>query len=133
MKIGYLVFNLDGMGGTSRSAITQANALAGDHAVTLLSVTRSGERPHYWIDERQIPNGELGGKPDDDVETLRWWPTLMFSGDAKVTGAFGRMAEGVWFSRRIHLGYSRAPRDVEHSAEYIADTVPMTRTSPLGS
>ena len=52
MKIGYLVFNLDGMGGTSRSAITQANALAGDHAVTLLSVTRSGERPHYWIDER---------------------------------------------------------------------------------
>ena len=47
MRIGYLVFNLDGMGGTSRSAITQANALAGDHAVTLLSVTRSGERPHY--------------------------------------------------------------------------------------
>ncbi len=52
MKIGYLVFNLDGMGGTSRSAITQANALAGDHQVTLLSVTRSGERPHYEIDER---------------------------------------------------------------------------------
>ena len=51
MKIGYLVFNLDGMGGTSRSAITQANALAGDHAVTLLSVTRSGERPHYWRSE----------------------------------------------------------------------------------
>ena len=47
MRIGYLVFNLDGMGGTSRSAITQANALAGDHDVTLLSVTRSGERPHY--------------------------------------------------------------------------------------
>ena len=52
MRIGYLVFNLDGMGGTSRSAITQANALAGDHRVTLLSVTRSGERPHYEIDER---------------------------------------------------------------------------------
>ncbi len=52
MRIGYLVFNLDGMGGTSRSAITQANALAGDHEVTLLSVTRSGERPHYEIDDR---------------------------------------------------------------------------------
>ena len=52
MRIGYLVFNLDGMGGTSRSAITQANALAGDHRVTLLSVTRSGERPHYEIDDR---------------------------------------------------------------------------------
>ncbi len=52
MRIGYLVFNLDGMGGTSRSAITQANALAGDHRVTLVSVTRSGGRPHYEIDER---------------------------------------------------------------------------------
>ena len=52
VRIAYLVFNLDGMGGTSRSAITQANALAGDHDVTLLSVTRSGERPHYGIDER---------------------------------------------------------------------------------
>ena len=80
---------------------------------------------HYWIEERQIPNGEFGGKPDDDVETLRWWPTLMFSGDAKVTAAFGRLAEGVWFSRRMHRGYAREPRDVEHSAEFVADTVPM--------
>ncbi len=80
---------------------------------------------HYWIDERQIPNGEFGGKPDDDVELLRWWPALMFSGDRKATGAFARLAEGVWFSRRVHLGYSREPRDVEHSAEFVADTVPM--------
>ena len=80
---------------------------------------------HYWIDERQIPNGEFGGKPDDDVETLRWWPTLMFSGDAKATAAFGRLAEGIWFSRRMHRGYAREPRDVEHSAEFVADTVPM--------
>lgn len=80
---------------------------------------------HYWIDERQAPNGEIGGKPDDDVETLRWWPTLMFSGDQKVVAGFGRMAEGVWFSKHIHLGYSREPRDVEHSAEFVADTVPM--------
>jgi hypothetical protein len=80
---------------------------------------------HYWIDERQIPNGEFGGKLDDDVETLRWWPTLMFSGDSKVTAAFGRLADGAWFSPRIVNGYSRQPRDVEHSSEFIADTVPM--------
>jgi hypothetical protein len=80
---------------------------------------------HYWIDERQIPNGEIGGKPDDDVETLRWWPTLMFSGDQKVVQAFGRMAEGVWFSKHMHRGYSKEPRDVEHSSEFVADTVPM--------
>ena len=50
MRIGYLVFNLDGMGGTSRSAITQANALAGDHRVTLLSVTRCATSSTYATD-----------------------------------------------------------------------------------
>lgn len=79
----------------------------------------------FWIDQRQIPNGELGGKPDDDVETLRWWPALMFSGDRQAIAAFGRMAEGAWFSRHLHRGYSRVPRDVEHSSEFVADTVPM--------
>lgn len=52
MRIGYLVFNIDGMGGTSRSAITQANALAGAHDVRILSVTRTAEEPHYAIDPR---------------------------------------------------------------------------------
>ncbi len=52
MKIAFLVFNLDGMGGTSRSAITQANALADNHDVRLVSVTRSGRRPRYEIDPR---------------------------------------------------------------------------------
>lgn len=51
-KVAFLVFNLDGMGGTSRSAITQANALArrGNVEVQLVSVTRSAETPHYAID-----------------------------------------------------------------------------------
>lgn len=52
MRIAFVVFNLDGMGGTSRSAITQANALAADHDVRLVSVTRSADRPHYDIDPR---------------------------------------------------------------------------------
>ncbi|NHC24138.1 glycosyltransferase [Nocardioides sp. IC4_145] len=52
MRIAWLVLNLDGMGGTSRSAITQANAMAPDHDVTLVSVTRSADRPHYDVDDR---------------------------------------------------------------------------------
>ena len=50
MRIGYLVFNLDGMGGTSRSAITQANALAGDHGVTC--VGHPQRRPAALRDRR---------------------------------------------------------------------------------
>lgn len=51
-KVGFLVLNLDGMGGTSRSAITQANALArrGNVDVRMLSVTRTADTPHYPID-----------------------------------------------------------------------------------
>ncbi|OAM90042.1 glycoside hydrolase family 88 protein [Termitidicoccus mucosus] len=80
---------------------------------------------HYWVDERQISNGEFGGKTDDDVELLRWWPVLMFSGDTKVRDGFAKLANGMWFSPKIHLGYCREPRDVEHSAEYVSDTMPM--------
>ena len=50
MRIAFLVFNLAGMGGTSRSAITQANALAARPRRPAGRVTRSGDRPHYWID-----------------------------------------------------------------------------------
>ena len=52
MRIAFIVFNIDGMGGTSRSAITQANALAPHQDVRIVSVTRSGDRPHYDIDPR---------------------------------------------------------------------------------
>jgi glycosyltransferase involved in cell wall biosynthesis len=52
LRVAFLVLNIDGMGGTSRSAITQANALArrGNVEVRLVSVTRSAEAPHYAID-----------------------------------------------------------------------------------
>ncbi|WP_457206658.1 glycosyltransferase, partial [Nocardioides sp. P5_C9_2] len=52
LRVGFLLLNLDGMGGTSRSAITQANALArrGNVDVRMLSVTRTADEPHYSID-----------------------------------------------------------------------------------
>ena len=46
MRLAFLVFNLAGSGGTSRSAISQANALAArGHDVELVSVTRSAAEP----------------------------------------------------------------------------------------
>jgi len=69
MRIAFLVFNLDGMGGTSRSAITQANALAaaedGAHDVRLLSVTRSADVPHYDIDPRIAVEHLVDVRTDD--------------------------------------------------------------------
>lgn len=50
LDIVFVLFNADGMGGTARSGIEQANALVGlgeGHRVRILSVTRSGARTHY--------------------------------------------------------------------------------------
>jgi glycosyltransferase involved in cell wall biosynthesis len=52
VRIAYIVLDLDGTGGTSRSAVTQANALADDHDVRLVSITRSADQPHYDVDSQ---------------------------------------------------------------------------------
>ena len=53
MKVAYLVFNLTGPGGTTRSVISQANALVGldhGHEVELVSVVRQADEPLYEVD-----------------------------------------------------------------------------------
>ena len=50
LDVVYVLFNADGMGGTARSGIEQANALIGlgeGHRVRILSITRSGDATHY--------------------------------------------------------------------------------------
>ncbi|UFN46340.1 stealth conserved region 3 domain-containing protein [Nocardioides okcheonensis] len=52
LDIVFVLFNADGMGGTARSGIEQANALLGlgeGHRVRILSVTRSGATTHYRL------------------------------------------------------------------------------------
>jgi glycosyltransferase involved in cell wall biosynthesis len=52
LDIVFVLFNADGMGGTARSGIEQANALLSlgeGHRVRILSVTRSGASTHYRL------------------------------------------------------------------------------------
>jgi TonB family protein len=79
---------------------------------------------HWWVNERQAANGEFGGKLGDDVELLRWWTSLIMSGDTVALKGWQRLADGVWESDQIHDGYAREPSDVEHSSEFISDTAP---------
>ena len=80
---------------------------------------------YWWVNERQAPNGEFGGKLGDDVELLRWWTPLIMAGDTVALRGWQRLAEGVWVSPKLQDGYFRAPIDVEHAAEPIADTAPV--------
>ena len=53
MKVTFLVQSAHKLGGTERSAITQANALvAAGHDVRILSVVKAAEEPVFAIDDR---------------------------------------------------------------------------------
>lgn len=81
---------------------------------------------HYWVENRQAENGEFGGKYDDDVEMMRWWPISRIAANDSVTLlGMKRLVDGIWKSKWIKNGWSRRLRDVEHSSEPIADTQPM--------
>ncbi len=87
----------------------------------LLSVLR------WWIDHRQLDNGELGGGYGDDVEMLRQWHVFIAGADdATVRRGWLKLAHGVWHSGYIdpERGYAKEASDVQHSAEPIADTHP---------
>jgi hypothetical protein len=88
--------------------------------VTILDVI------HYWVETRQAENGEFGGKYDDDVEMLRWWPVsrLVYNDSLALVG-MKRLVDGIWKSGWIDKGYSKKVRDVEHASEPVADTQPM--------
>ncbi|WP_146452520.1 hypothetical protein [Bythopirellula polymerisocia] len=79
----------------------------------------------WWTTERQIANGEFGGKFGDDVELLRWWAPLCLAGDQTALQGWKLLADGVWHSKHVNQGYARKLADVEHSSEFISDTAPL--------
>jgi hypothetical protein len=88
------------------------------------ALCRLREIAHWWVNVRQAANGELGGKVDDDVEILRWWPALILTGDTIALKGWKKLAECAWNHPKVYHGYSKKPRDVEHASEFIADTAP---------
>lgn len=80
---------------------------------------------HYWVQERQASNGELGGKLGDDVEALRFWHPLIYTGDSIAQQGWIKLADGVWHSQQVEQGYARYLDDVEHASEFVSDTAPL--------
>ena len=78
----------------------------------------------WWVNERQAPNGELGGKIGDDVEILRWWSTFLLLGDKTTIEGWTKLAKAVWNDPKVYNGFSKKILDVEHSSEFISDSTP---------
>ncbi len=89
------------------------------------AITRMQQVIHWWVEEKQAANGELGGKFGDDVELLRWWlPAVLGADDAIARKGYTRIADGIWNSDLLYRGYSKGVDDVEHSAELFRDSHP---------
>ncbi|HDN67926.1 MAG TPA: hypothetical protein ENF86_03115 [Firmicutes bacterium] len=77
----------------------------------------------WWVTNRQIENGEMGGGWGDDCEMLRAWPiAIMAADDPMILTGWRRMAKGIWKALNLQLGYVNEITDVEHGAEPLTDT-----------
>lgn len=94
-------------------ALAQKTALAGLQDVI-----------HWWIDHRQLDDGQYGGGWGDDVEMWRWWtPILIGLQDPKIQHAQRKLSLGLFQIQKMKGGYTNQMDDVEHTAEDSADTI----------
>ncbi len=87
---------------------------------------------HWWITERQLPDGQFGGGWGDDVEMWRWWvPVLIAFEDPVIAAAQVRIANGIFARPHLTAGFTSRLTDVAHSNEDTTDTIlPMMHLQP---
>ncbi len=87
---------------------------------------------HWWIDHRQISNGEFGGGWGDDCEMWRHWvPLILAFQDEKVLHGEEKLCRGMFAHPEMAPGYTTEMSDVEHTAEQTADIItPMLHMRP---
>lgn len=79
---------------------------------------------HWWIANRQLPNGSYGGEWGDDCEMWRSWvPILVGFDDPVIAQAQRLLSDGMFKQKRLADGYTNESTDVEHTAEDSADTI----------
>jgi len=81
----------------------------------------------WWGENRQRPDGGLGGGWGDDVEVgIIWEAALLVNPDysAKARETVRAIAEGVWWSGEVDRdrGFFDGLADVEHTAEWTGDS-----------
>ena len=81
---------------------------------------------HYWVNERQQEDGQLGGGWGDDCEILRRWPVALLGADDELARrGMRRLVDGLWAAQNLdEFGFPTRVSDVEHVAEDVSDTQP---------
>ncbi|MGD8237876.1 MAG: hypothetical protein PVH68_04950 [Armatimonadota bacterium] len=73
---------------------------------------------NWWIDERQVPNGELGNFYGDDTDLVADWLSLAmtYDPDGKLAHSVRRIADYCW-ETKIHNGLNIRTKDSLHAYE----------------
>ncbi|MDE2042719.1 MAG: LamG domain-containing protein, partial [Alphaproteobacteria bacterium] len=74
---------------------------------------------NWWIDNRQVPYGDLGGGLSDDTDLLEQWPGLALMGvdPAKITASHDAMVEAVYKNGMFTNGLPTLALDELHAYE----------------
>ena len=74
---------------------------------------------NWYVDNRQISNGEFGGGLSDDSDFLNWWPGLAFMGAEpdKLKTSLLKTIEAIYAQKMFTNGLSSAQYDELHSYE----------------
>ncbi len=87
-----------------------------------MTITKLSHLIHWWIDNRQISDGQFGGGWGDDVEMWRSWVPVLFAfEDEKVVKSQEKLFEGLYGLSRMQKGYTTFLNDVEHTSEEYSD------------
>ncbi|MGW4821542.1 glycosyltransferase family 4 protein [Streptomyces sp. NPDC004227] len=95
MKITFLIHNVYGIGGTIRTTLNLAAALADRHEVTIVSMLRQRARPRFAIDPRVtlVPLVDTRENSADTVDPLLHQPAEVFPAAEKRYRQYSRLTD----------------------------------------
>ena len=81
---------------------------------------------HYWIDERETDNGEVGGGLGDDTDFKDDWVNLALisDDDGRIAASVRRLADTAWTRDGMDRGFQLWWRDALHAVEEGASLQP---------
>ena len=87
-------------------------------AYAKLALNRLLAMPHWWIDNRQVPNGEFGSNLGDDSDLVQDWPSLAMISDpgGKLSRSLHLVGNACW-DRNMEDGINRRVTDALHAYE----------------
>jgi hypothetical protein len=74
---------------------------------------------HWWIDNRQVPNGEFGHNYSDDVDLINDWVSVgkISDPDGRIADSVRRLGDFCWDTGPLENGINRVTTDPLHAYE----------------